>query len=388
MTSRLTTSAVSPICSRETSSVPLKLMRLYSALRIEASIFVQASKRPSRLPNLHSGGRIKLKDMPKQQSIQNFFGNGSQKRPSDTQPVASLSNKRATLEKEQNSLATEAEGHQQSEQTAAQLSLGQALPASKVAAGQSKFARTATTASANASQAPTEHRKLKLQDLLMEEGWCTALEAEFKKHYFHRLDTFLQSEWEQHSVFPAQEHIFRAMNSCPIDSVRVVILGQDPYHNVGQAMGLSFSVPRGHPVPSSLNNIYRELRTDCGCMPPKHGDLQEWANQGVLLLNTALTVRAHTAASHAKKGWEDFTDAAIRAMSKQREGLVFLLWGKHAQVKATKGIIDAKRHHVLQCAHPSGLSANKGFFGSKHFSQANDLLVKQGMPAINWQISS
>ncbi|KAK9808486.1 hypothetical protein WJX73_000220 [Symbiochloris irregularis] len=247
--------------------------------------------------------------------------------------------------------------------------------------------QSGAVAPAAASTQPSAQQQSVLQALLTDEGWKSALKNEFRKPYFQRLETFLKAEWKQHQVYPVRDHIFRAMNTCPLDNVKVVILGQDPYHNVGQAMGLSFSVPRGQPVPSSLKNIYTELRTDCQCTPPTHGDLQQWADQGVLLLNTSLTVRAHQANSHAKKGWEDFTDAAIKALSTNRKGLVFLLWGRNAQQKAAKGVIDKGRHHVLMSAHPSGLSANKGFFGCKHFSQANTFLQKEGLQPINWQLA-
>lgn len=233
-------------------------------------------------------------------------------------------------------------------------------------------------------QASAQGTQPDLLGLLADESWRRELGREFKKPYMAKLETFLHQEWASHKVFPPQNLIFRAMNGTPFDQVRVVILGQDPYHNDGQAMGLSFSVPAGQKVPSSLQNIYKELKDDCGCQPPKHGDLQAWSDQGVLLLNAALTVRAHEANSHAKKGWQELTTAAIKALSARRRGLVFLLWGKNAQ--AVEPLIAQGKHHVLKSVHPSGLSAHRGFFGCKHFSKANQLLVTEGMPPIDWQI--
>ena len=225
-----------------------------------------------------------------------------------------------------------------------------------------------------------------LDELLVEETWRATLEGEFKKEYWSNLKSFLNREWNAGAkVFPAAGNIFRAFNTCPMERVKVVILGQDPYHDDGQAMGLSFSVPKGWKVPSSLQNIYKELGTDLGCKKPTHGDLDKWATQGVLMLNASLTVRAHQANSHSKKGWEVFTDAAIRALSKKRTGLVFLLWGKNAQEK--ERLIDkSKGHHVLKSPHPSGLSAHRGFYGCKHFSQANAFIEKNGGAPVDWQI--
>ena len=222
--------------------------------------------------------------------------------------------------------------------------------------------------------------------LLVEETWRETLEGEFKKEYWGNLKSFLGREWKSGAkVFPAAGNIFRAFNTCPMERVKVVILGQDPYHDDGQAMGLSFSVPKGWKVPSSLQNIYKELGTDLGCKKPTHGDLDKWATQGVLMLNASLTVRAHQANSHSKKGWEVFTDAAIRALSKRRRGLVFLLWGKNAQEK--ERLIDKSGgHKVLKSPHPSGLSAHRGFYGCKHFSQANDFIAKNGGAPVDWQI--
>ncbi|KAK9822170.1 hypothetical protein WJX81_004439 [Elliptochloris bilobata] len=240
------------------------------------------------------------------------------------------------------------------------------------------LARRAASAAAKAGTPPA------LTDLLTEETWRRELAGELERPHAVRLTAFLATEWRTQSVFPSQPLIFRAFNSCPFERVRVVIIGQDPYHNDGQAMGLSFSVPPGQKVPSSLQNMYRELADDCGCAVPNHGDLEKWASQGVFLLNAVLTVRAHAAASHAKHGWEPITDAAIRALSAHRKGLVFMLWGRFAQQKAA--LIDTSRHHVLTAAHPSGLSARKGFFGCKHFSKANALLAKEGLPQIDWCI--
>ena len=237
-----------------------------------------------------------------------------------------------------------------------------------------------------AEAAKTAGKAPNLDELLVEETWRATLEGEFKKEYWSNLKSFLNREWNAGAkVFPAAGNIFRAFNTCPMERVKVVILGQDPYHDDGQAMGLSFSVPKGWKVPSSLQNIYKELGTDLGCKKPTHGDLDKWATQGVLMLNASLTVRAHQANSHSKKGWEVFTDAAIRALSKKRTGLVFLLWGKNAQEK--ERLIDkSKGHHVLKSPHPSGLSAHRGFYGCKHFSQANAFIEKNGVAPVDWQI--
>lgn len=226
-----------------------------------------------------------------------------------------------------------------------------------------------------------------LRDLVVDPGWSNVLHVEFDKPYMAKVQVMLESEWKGSTpIFPPPGSIFRAFNATPLDRVKVVILGQDPYHDVGQAMGLCFSVPQGQKVPSSLQNMYKELKSDLGSFtPPPHGNLEKWAHQGVFLLNTVLTVRAHQANSHAKKGWEVFTDAAIRAISATAaDGVVFLLWGKQAQDK--QGLIDKKRHHVLAAPHPSGLSAHRGFYGCKHFSQCNELLRKGGKQPIDWQI--
>ncbi|KAL4527577.1 hypothetical protein Ndes2437B_g02709 [Nannochloris sp. 'desiccata'] len=224
-----------------------------------------------------------------------------------------------------------------------------------------------------------------LTDLLIEPCWRQLLGDELTKPYFQNLQSFVQSEWTGGKlIFPPKDSIFRAFNSCPANKVRVVILGQDPYHDLGQAQGLSFSVPQGKPLPSSLRNIYKELKEDVSCPIAPHGCLEKWSHQGVLLLNAVLTVRAHQAASHAKKGWETFTSQAISKLSKEQEGIVFILWGKYAQDKGK--VIDTKKHFIVSCPHPSGLSAHRGFFGSKCFSQCNNLLQKNGKLPIDWCI--
>ena len=225
-----------------------------------------------------------------------------------------------------------------------------------------------------------------LADLLVDSSWREALRGEFSKPYFLALERFVQSAWSWSMVFPPKACVFRAFNAVPLNQVRVVILGQDPYHDIGQAQGLSFSVPTGKKLPSSLRNIYKEISEDMGCsMPKENGCLEPWAHQGVLMLNAVLTVEAHKAASHSKKGWEEFTTHAVRVINKERSGVVFMLWGKYAQEKGS--LIDVKRHHVLKAPHPSGLSAHRGFFGCKHFSQANALLTAQGDVPIDWNVS-
>ncbi|MEZ4825303.1 MAG: uracil-DNA glycosylase [Bacteroidia bacterium] len=219
----------------------------------------------------------------------------------------------------------------------------------------------------------------------IESGWKKVLYEEFAQNYFQDLKAFLIEEKKSGNlVFPPGKDIFNAFNQTPFDKVRVIILGQDPYHGPGQAHGLSFSVPSGIVPPPSLKNIYKELHDDVGISIPSHGNLEKWASQGVLLLNAVLTVRAHQAGSHQGKGWEAFTTAAINALNDQKNGLVFLLWGRHAQEKGK--LIDPSRHFVLRSAHPSPLSAHNGFFGCKHFSQTNEILIKQGMEPINWQV--
>jgi len=219
----------------------------------------------------------------------------------------------------------------------------------------------------------------------LESSWKVVLEPEFAKPYMQQLKGFLQEEKKQYAVFPPSNLIFNAFDHTPFEKVKVVILGQDPYHNVGQAHGLSFSVPQGVAIPPSLRNMYQELSTDItGFRIPTHGDLTAWANRGVLLLNATLTVRAHTAGAHQGKGWEAFTDKAIAELSARRNGIVFLLWGRYAKDKAA--LIDYHKHHILTAAHPSPFSAYNGFFGCKHFSKANAFLVQQGLEPIDWQV--
>jgi len=220
----------------------------------------------------------------------------------------------------------------------------------------------------------------------LEPGWLTVLEEEFEKDYMKSLKAFLLEEKEKgNTVYPKGTDIFNALNTTPFDKVKVVILGQDPYHGAGQAHGLSFSVQKGVAVPPSLKNMYKELETDIdGFKTPGHGNLTHWAEQGVLLLNATLTVRASEAGSHQKRGWEIFTDEIIKALSQKREHIIFLLWGKYAQQKAE--LIDARKHHVLMAAHPSPFSAYNGFFGSKHFSKTNQLLVQDNLTPIDWKL--
>ncbi|TMS03883.1 Uracil-DNA glycosylase [Larimichthys crocea] len=212
----------------------------------------------------------------------------------------------------------------------------------------------------------------------------TGLSAEFGKPYFKQLMDFVSEERKRHTVYPPAEQVFTWTQMCNIRDVKVVILGQDPYHGPNQAHGLCFSVKRPVPPPPSLENMYKELVSDIeGFKHPRHGDLTGWAKQGVLLLNAVLTVRAHQANSHKDKGWEAFTDAVVQWLSNNLEGLVFMLWGSYAQKKGAT--INRKRHHVLQAVHPSPLSAHRGFFGCKHFSKANELLKKSGKSPINWK---
>ena len=214
-------------------------------------------------------------------------------------------------------------------------------------------------------------------------SWLSVLQPQFDAPYFAELKSFLVAERAQHTCYPPGNKIFAAFDSTPFDSVKVVILGQDPYHEPGQAMGLCFSVPHGIAVPPSLVNIIKEINTDLGVsIPLTGGDLSGWADQGVLLLNATLTVRAHQAGSHQRHGWETFTDAAIQALSQQRSGLVFLLWGSYAIAK--RALIDQTKHLVLTAPHPSPLSAYRGFFGCHHFSQANNYLASQGLTPIDW----
>ncbi|MCL2749060.1 MAG: uracil-DNA glycosylase [Alphaproteobacteria bacterium] len=216
----------------------------------------------------------------------------------------------------------------------------------------------------------------------IEQSWKDALNYEFDRPYFITLTDFVRNEYMSgKKVFPAPGDIFNAFNLCPLDKVKVVIIGQDPYHEPGQAHGLCFSVKEGIALPPSLQNIYKEIREDLGRPSSTHGDLTKWAEQGVLLLNSTLTVQAHTAASHAGKGWEQFTDAVIRALS-SREGIVYLLWGSYAQRKAE--FVNPSENLILKSVHPSPLSASRGFFGNHHFSRANEYLTAQGKEPIDW----
>jgi uracil-DNA glycosylase len=219
---------------------------------------------------------------------------------------------------------------------------------------------------------------------VIEESWKKVLGEEFDKPYFRALKSFLVEEKQRVLVYPPGKNIFEAFNRTPFHNVKVVILGQDPYHGAGQAHGLCFSVPGGVAFPPSLQNIFRELQTDLDIPYPKSGNLSRWADQGVLLLNATLTVRANQAGSHQKQGWESFTDGAIQKLSEQRSKLVFLLWGKFAQNK--KSLIDLSRHYVLEAPHPSPLSVYRGFFGCAHFSKANRLLVENGIKPIDWNL--
>lgn len=217
----------------------------------------------------------------------------------------------------------------------------------------------------------------------IEASWREHLGGEFEKPYFEKLADFVRHEYQSTTCYPPGSLIFNAFNLCPFDKVKVVIIGQDPYHEPGQAQGLSFSVNEGVPFPPSLQNIFKEIHDDLGTPIPASGDLTRWARQGVLLLNATLTVRAHQAASHQRRGWEEFTDAAIRALSASREHLVFILWGGYARSKAP--LIDASKHLILQSVHPSPLSANRGgWFGNHHFSQCNAWLQQWGEEPIEW----
>lgn len=218
----------------------------------------------------------------------------------------------------------------------------------------------------------------------IEESWKKVLWDEFQQPYFAELKQFLIEEKQKYTVYPPGPLIFNAFNKTPFDKVKVVIIGQDPYHEPGQAHGLCFSVQDGVPHPKSLINIFKELHDDVGFVVPKNGNLEKWTEQGVFLLNATLTVRAHLAGSHQNHGWERFTDAAISKLSEQREGLVFLLWGNYAKQK--EAIIDTSKHHILSTVHPSPLSASRGFFGCKHFSQTNAILRAEGKTEIDWQL--
>ncbi|MFT4093803.1 MAG: uracil-DNA glycosylase [Niabella sp.] len=222
-------------------------------------------------------------------------------------------------------------------------------------------------------------------DVQIEASWKEKLKEEFQKPYFENIATHLKTEKKLHKIiYPPGPMIFNAFNSTPFDKVKVLILGQDPYHGPGQAHGLCFSVQNNVPPPPSLVNIFKELKSDIGMETPASGDLSKWAHEGVFLLNASLTVRAGEPMSHAKIGWAQFTDAVIKKIADEKEHIVFLLWGKFAQEKAA--FIDHSRHLILKAAHPSPLSANAGFFGCKHFSKTNEYLVQQGIEPIDWKL--
>ena len=224
--------------------------------------------------------------------------------------------------------------------------------------------------------------KSSVMNVQIEPSWKQRLAGEFEKPYFAALTDFVRQEYRTATCYPPGKLIFNAFNLCPFDKVKVVIIGQDPYHGPGQAHGLCFSVNDGVPFPPSLQNIFKEIRDDVGTPVPQSGNLTRWAEQGVLLLNATLTVRAHQAGSHQRHGWEEFTDAAIRALAEERDHLVFILWGAYAQRKGA--FIDRSRHLVLASAHPSPLSAYNGFFGNRHFSLANAYLEQHGETPIKW----
>ncbi len=218
----------------------------------------------------------------------------------------------------------------------------------------------------------------------IEESWKKILNDEFNSQYFIELKEFLIEERSKYKIYPPGILIFNAFNKTPFEKVKVVLLGQDPYHGKGQAHGLCFSVPAGIPPPPSLVNIFKELTTDLNISFPTHGNLEKWADQGVFLLNATLTVRASRPGSHQNKGWEIFTDSVIKKISEKRAGIVFLLWGKYAQAKQV--LIDTDKHYILKAAHPSPYSADYGFFGCKHFSKTNNILSRHGLPVIDWSI--
>lgn len=219
-------------------------------------------------------------------------------------------------------------------------------------------------------------------DVRIESGWKEQLDGEFSKPYFHSLISFVKEEYKAQRIFPPGSLIFNAFDHCSFEDTRVVIVGQDPYHKVGQANGLCFSVNDGVRFPPSLQNIFKEIQNDLGTPFPSSGNLERWADQGVLLLNATLTVRAGQAGSHQNKGWEEFTDAVLSCLSRGKESIVFLLWGAYAQKKGA--FIDTNRHYVLKSPHPSPFSANSGFFGCKHFSKTNHYLLSKGLKIINW----
>lgn len=219
-------------------------------------------------------------------------------------------------------------------------------------------------------------------DVKIEKSWKELLKDEFEQPYFAELVDFVKKEYASKKIYPPAKLIFNAFDQCPVDNVKVVMLGQDPYHGPGQAHGLCFSVNDGIAFPPSLINIFKEIENDLGIPVPETGNLERWAKQGVLLLNATLTVQAHQAGSHQNKGWERFTDAAIRLLSEKKENIVFMLWGSYAQKKGA--VIDTSKHLALKAVHPSPLSAYRGFFGCKHFSMANQYLQEKGLKPIEW----
>jgi uracil-DNA glycosylase len=220
-------------------------------------------------------------------------------------------------------------------------------------------------------------------DVKIEPGWKNRLSQEFEKEYFVRLTGFIKDEYRDSRIYPPGSLIFNAFDVCPFEKVKAVIIGQDPYHGPGQAHGLCFSVKDGIGFPPSLINIFKEIESDLGIPRPVSGDLTRWATQGVLLLNATLTVKAHQAGSHQKKGWEEFTDYVIRVLNSEKKNIVFFLWGAYAQKKGES--IDRSRHLVLESVHPSPLSASRGFFGNRHFSTCNEYLVNKGIEPIDWR---
>lgn len=233
-----------------------------------------------------------------------------------------------------------------------------------------------------AEKRPAAGNDVEMAEVIVHPSWKEVLNSEFKKPYFENLKNFVKAEYASGTVYPPGKLIFNALDHTPFDRVKVVILGQDPYHGPGQANGLCFSVNPTTPIPPSLKNIFKEINNDVGVPVPESGDLTRWADQGVLLLNATLTVRAHSPGSHQSKGWEEFTDEVIRQLSEKREGLVFMLWGSYAKKKGS--VIDRTKHLVLTAPHPSPLSAHRGFFGCSHFSRTNSYLEKSGKKAINW----
>ena len=227
-----------------------------------------------------------------------------------------------------------------------------------------------------------KHKNRLKMDVRIAEDWKTLLQEEFDKSYFAELVDFVKSEYASQQVFPAARNIFRAFDKCPLEKLKVVIIGQDPYHGDGQANGLCFSVDDGVDFPPSLRNILKEVSEDTGAPVPLSGNLDRWAEQGVLMLNAVLTVRAHEAASHAGRGWEKFTDAVVRQIAEKKQGVVYMLWGSYAQKKGA--MVNPSQNLVLKAVHPSPLSVYRGFFGSRHFSKANDYLVAAGKAPIVW----